>query len=471
VSGRGDDGLVELVTLVLAAMVGVVWLLVRRPRLVAVLIGASLVWWGLRVPGLVAVAAAALVVGLVWRLAWPGSFARLVSAPLRRSRRRRRYRAGWRHQVAAHRLSWAPHPKTQSAGHRSMVEELTARPVVPKLERIELGDWLDRLTVRILPGQTPTDSEAEVEGLAHAYGARDGRIRVAGPGRVTVELAYGDPLAQILAPPAAETADVGVVPVGRHEDGTVWSIRLAGSHVLVAGDTGSGKGSVTGSIIASLCPAIAAGLVEIHAVDPKGGQELLGYQPLLAELAWRSFEDMVALLESQVTAMQARAGRLAGTTRTHQPSVDEPLVVVLVDEVAALTAYAPDRKLRDRVTHALSLLLTQGRAVGFAVVAALQDPRKEVLGMRNLFPTRVALRLNDPGHADMVLGDSARDMGARCDLIADSQPGVGYVKLDGQREPRRVRAAWISDDYIRQLCARYGRSPAANTVTETVGAA
>jgi S-DNA-T family DNA segregation ATPase FtsK/SpoIIIE len=356
-------------------------------------------------------------------------------------------------------------------GQRSLVEELTARPVVPKLERAELGDWLDRLTVRMLPGQTPADWEAEAEGLAHAYGTRDGRIRVAGPGRITLELDYGDPLAQIVTLPAAETAEVGVVPVGRYEDRTVCSIRLAGSHVLVAGDTGSGKGSVTGSIIASLCPAVAAGVVEIHAVDPKGGQELLCYQPLLAELAWRSFQDMAALLEAQVAAMRARAGRLAGTTRTHQPSVDEPVVVVLVDEVAALTAYAPDRKLRDRVTHTLSLLLTQGRAVGFAVVAALQDPRKEVLGMRNLFPTRVALRLNDPGHADMVLGDSARDMGARCDLIADSQPGVGYVKVDGQREPRRVRAPWISDDHIHQFCGRYGRPPAANTVTETVGAA
>ena len=61
--------------------------------------------------------------------------------------------------------------------------------------------------------------------------------------------------------------------------------------------------------------------------------------------------------------------------------------MVLVDEVAFLTAYQPDRKLRERIMNALATLTTQGRAVGDCVVAALQDPRKEVLTIRNLFPT------------------------------------------------------------------------------------
>jgi hypothetical protein len=43
--------------------------------------------------------------------------------------------------------------------------------------------------------------------------------------------------------------------------------------------------------------------------------------------------------------------------------------VVLVDEVAFLTAYQPDRKLRERVMAALATLTTHGRAVGYSVVA------------------------------------------------------------------------------------------------------
>jgi hypothetical protein len=35
------------------------------------------------------------------------------------------------------------------------------------------------------------------------------------------------------------------------------------------------------------------------------------------------------------------------------------------------TAYQHERKLRERVMNALATLITQGRAVGYAVVAAL----------------------------------------------------------------------------------------------------
>jgi DNA segregation ATPase FtsK/SpoIIIE, S-DNA-T family len=92
------------------------------------------------------------------------------------------------------------------------------------------------------------------------------------------------------------------------------------------------------------------------------------------------------MLEAAVADMQARAAMFAGHQRDHTPTRQHPFVVVLVDEVAFLTAYQPDRKLRERVMNALATLTTQGRAVGYCVVAALQDPRKEVLTIRNLFP-------------------------------------------------------------------------------------
>src|SRR5690606_33682821 len=104
------------------------------------------------------------------------------------------------------------------------------------------------------------------------------------------------------------------------------------------------------------------------------------------------------------------------------------VLVVVVDELATLTAYA-DRKVKDRVKNALGLVLSQGRAVGVHVIAALQDPRKEVLPFRDLFPARVALRLVEDSHVDMVLGEGARDRGALADRIPVELPGVGYVVL------------------------------------------
>ena len=128
--------------------------------------------------------------------------------------------------------------------------------------------------------------------------------------------------------------------------------------------------------------------------------------------------------------------------------------MVLVDEVAFLTAYQPDRKLRERIMNALATLTTQGRAVGYAVVAALQDPRKDVLTIRNLFPDRIAMRLDEPEQVDMVLGDGARDRGAACELISTDPAtgaGVAFVRLEADPDPVRVRAGWVTDADIRAM--------------------
>ncbi|MGA8211875.1 MAG: hypothetical protein WB441_12500 [Nocardioidaceae bacterium] len=137
-------------------------------------------------------------------------------------------------------------------------------------------------------------------------------------------------------------------------------------------------------------------------------------------------------------------------------------MLVVVDEIASLTAYVVDRDAKRRIAVALSLLLSQGRAVGVSVIGAIQDPRKEVLSMRDLFPTRIALRLTEPEQVGLVLGQGARDRGARCDQIPKALPGVGYVGLDGIAEPVRVRFAHVTDDHIATLAHTYAPRPRVN---------
>ena len=188
-----DQVFVEIMAMVVAAVVMAVLFVCRRPKLLVLLVASTAVWWALRVPGLV-VSAIALAAALgVWRLVAPRSFRRLVSGPAGRARRRRRYRRMWPALTAAHRLSWAPHPKTEAGRQVSTWDLLGQKPVTPKLERVDIGAWVDRLRVRMLPGQIPADWEEAAEGIAHALGARDGRIRVAGPGRITIELAHSRP--------------------------------------------------------------------------------------------------------------------------------------------------------------------------------------------------------------------------------------------------------------------------------------
>ncbi|MEV0327450.1 FtsK/SpoIIIE domain-containing protein [Micromonospora echinospora] len=330
---------------------------------------------------------------------------------------------------------------------------------VPRLLRVRCDRYGDELTVRMLPGQIPDDWAQAAERLAYAFRLRDGHARsTSRPDRLVIRFLRRDPLAATVDPlPVPDVPDLGGLALGVREDGLPYLLRLAGTHVLVAGATNAGKGSVLWSLIRSLAGGIRSGLVEVWAFDPKGGMELAAGAPLFARFVYDDPDGMAGVLEEAVKRMRLRATRLRGVARQHVPTVEEPLLVLVIDELAALTAYLTDRKVRDRIKEALGLLLSQGRAVGVHVVAALQDPRKDVLPFRDLFPTRIGLRLTEAEQVDMVLGDGARDRGALCDRIPESLPGVGYVALVGVREPARVRFSYLTDDDIRQLGRDYQR--------------
>ena len=69
---------------------------------------------------------------------------------------------------------------------------------------------------------------------------------------------------------------------------------------------------------------------------------------------------MVELLEDAVAEMHDRAAQFGGITRTFTPSIEFPFLVVLIDELAFLTAYQPDRDLRKRAEAAIATLTSSG---------------------------------------------------------------------------------------------------------------
>ena len=282
------------------------------------------------------------------------------------------------------------------------------------------------------------------------------RVRTARSGAVVLEFVRRDALALIVpALPVPDRPDLKALPVGRREDGLPWLVKLHGTHVLVAGATGAGKASLLWGLIRAMFPLMQAGLVRVLAADPKLME--LAYGRVIFDLYGSYAADPVAIAACSTrpspTCRPGRPGSPVGSATTPR-RVEDPFTVVLVDEVAFLTAYQPDRKLKDRIMAALATLTTQGRAVGYCVVAALQDPRKDVLTIRNLFPDRIAMRLDEPEQVDMVLGDGARDRGATCELISPDPAtgaGVAFVRLEADPDPVRVRAGWVTDADIRAL--------------------
>ena len=407
-------------------------------------------WWGRqlfgacrRYPGYVVVVAAAgwlllplapmrvlvgVVVAVVALRAWarlaPVGFHQIVVGPGVRRYRCWSMRRRWPEFAAACGLSIQPEPRRWPGRH----SDVLGTPAIPKLVRVTAEGPRVRLRVRPLVGQTFDDIERAAERLRTAVGASRVRTDPLGPNEAVLTLTMGDALAAPFTashPTKTEPLLASRVAMGRVEDGSTWMLPL-GPHTLVAGCSGAGKGSVFWSFAFALAPAVRAGLVRLHGVDLKGGMEILMGAGLFTKRATNAAEAVV-LLEA----------------------------LVMIDELAALTAYCPERDLQRRAEMTVNLLCSQGRAPGFVVFACLQDPRKEVIPSRGLFTQMVGLRLKDISETAMVLGETAVTSGALCHRITPATPGMGYVVPEDGGFPIRVRTGYVSDHAIQSVAAEF----------------
>ncbi|HEX5408060.1 MAG TPA: FtsK/SpoIIIE domain-containing protein [Pseudonocardiaceae bacterium] len=321
---------------------------------------------------------------------------------------------------------------------------------LPVVLGVKSGPSWDEVRVRLVPGQKPEDYDEAARALASARKVARCQVRELKPHVVSIDFQRRNLLADAVTclPIGDGEVDVRRVWSGRTEYGQDWHVTLTGSHTLVAGSTGAGKNSVMWCPLVSIAPAIRDGLVRVSGIDPKG-MELAYGRRIFTRYAVTG-ADALGVLDDLVAAMDARKAEFAGRVRSVPISTEHPLEILEFDEIGALTKYT-DRKTREAITERVALLTTQGRALGFTVRGYVQEPTKDTVPVRDLFPRRICLRVAAKSHVAMVLGDGAYERGAWANRIGESEAGVGYVFGEGVREPLRVRAGWVPDETIKQL--------------------
>jgi S-DNA-T family DNA segregation ATPase FtsK/SpoIIIE len=334
------------------------------------------------------------------------------------------------------------------------------RPVraqhLPRVLGVRSGASWDEVRVRLVPGQKPEDFDAAARALASARGVARCQIRELSPNVVSIDFQRRNLLADPvtcrdlteLAGIQGGALDLRRVWAGRTEYGQDWHVPLAGGHTLVAGASGAGKNSVMWCPLVSIAPAIRDGWVRVSGIDPKGME--LAYGRGIFHRYAVTGHDALAVLDELIEAMAARKAEFAGRVRVVPISPEHPLELLEFDEIGALTKYT-DRKTREAITERVALLTTQGRALGFTVRGYVQEPTKDTVPVRDLFPRRICLRVSAKSHVGMVLGDQAYERGAWANRITEAEAGVGYVFGEGLREPLRIRASWVPDDAIKHL--------------------
>lgn len=387
---------------------------------------------------------------VVWRLRSSATFGRYVATPARRARWLLWALTSWPRVAKACGLSTSERvARTDSQG------KITTKTVWthPRLLGLSISDHCLHMTVRTRTGQTVDDLESAVPAIRDAVGAHSARCTVVAPGTVRMELVMRQQLSAIETARRPTGTEATAVKIGRRENGSTWILRVAGLHTLTVGCSGAGKGSIFWGIAGGLGPAIKTGIVRLFAVDLKYGIEVSVGSPLFSKVATNEAE-AASLLTKLEELLDSRGRSMAGRARSHTPSTAEPLVVLLIDELAGLTAYMTDAALKKQVAASLSRILTKGRAIGIVVAAFMQDPRKEILPTRGLFTQTIALRLRSRDEVAMVLGDGLADA-APAHRINPNEPGNGYVIAE-DGSTMRVRADYWPDSLIRSVADEYG---------------
>ena len=242
------------------------------------------------------------------------------------------------------------------------------------------------------------------------------------------------------------------VKVGLTESGADWLLPLmGGAHVLIAGTTGAGKGSVLWNMLRQLAPMIADGRVRLWCIDPKRGMEFSIIKTVCARFAVEE-DEQLALLREFKTVMDAKGSRLAAAGLRKIPTpitTAMPVDLLLIDELANVSK---EKGVEELIKEVLQL----GRASGATVIGAMQDPKVAEFKHRASFTFGVALRLREARQTNMVLGDGARANGALADCIPSSLPGVGYVVTGESEASDRVRCAYVSDPETEKIAEMMG---------------
>ncbi|MEU2356553.1 FtsK/SpoIIIE domain-containing protein [Streptomyces misionensis] len=303
------------------------------------------------------------------------------------------------------------------------------RPVAPRISfpratRMGLTVW-----VRLHAGQTPATFLKAADAFVHAWKVHAVRVTSPEPGLVLMTATATDPLQR----PGLATAPTELLSalIGALESGGAWvmNLRLV-PHWLIAGATRSGKSTLLARLITQLAPQPVA----LVGIDCKGGMELGLFADRLSALATHRRE-AVAVLSALAADMQDRmnACRSARVRSIWElPDKVRPVpVVVIVDEIAELYLSDGTRESKAEAEQCSTLLLRLaqlGAALGLHLVVAGQrvgsDLGPGVTALRAQLGGRICHRVNDPGTAEMTLGDLNKEAAAVAQSITAEERGV-----------------------------------------------
>jgi S-DNA-T family DNA segregation ATPase FtsK/SpoIIIE len=245
------------------------------------------------------------------------------------------------------------------------------------------------------------------------------------------------------------------VHLGRDEYGEHVHVNLAERNMLLGGEPGAGKSSGLNLIVAHGALSYDCKLILVD-----GKQVELGlWRACADEFIGPSLKDAIEAFEHFQGTMNDRYNKLLATGRRKITREDgEPIYLIPIDEYAYFSATVGSKPDREKFAGLARDLVARGRAAGVIIVLATQRPSHQVIdpSMRDLFSYRWAFRCTTDSSSDVVLGQGWAAEGYTAADIDPLARGVGWL-LSETGVPRRIKAAYLTDNDIKYLAAYAAR--------------
>ena len=344
-------------------------------------------------------------------------------------------------------------------GNADIIEKtLESFGITANIVEVNLGPAVTQYAIQVALGTKLSKITALERDLALALSAPTGAIRIEAPipGRnlVGIELPNKSPefvpLKRIM-----ESDEMNfiksklVVSLGLDVSGKPVVADIGKMpHILIAGQTGSGKSVAVNAFLASILFRASPSEVKFIMVDPKR-VELTGYNdiPHLLSPVIVETDKVLSALRWLTREMDRRYELFAKAGARNIDSYNEmsgfqalPYIILLIDELADVMLLSPVE-----VEDAITRIAQMSRAVGIHMVLATQRPSVNVITglIKANIPTRIAFAVSSQIDSRVILDtQGAEKLLGKGDML--------YLPPD-QAKPARIQGAFVNDEEIKKL--------------------
>lgn len=344
-------------------------------------------------------------------------------------------------------------------GNAEIIEKtLESFGVIAKVVEVNLGPTVTQYALEVALGTKLSKVTNLERDLALALAAPTGTIRIEAPipGRslVGIELpnraAEVVPLKKILtSKPMKDNDSRLVVSLGLDVSGNPVVANLGKMpHVLIAGQTGSGKSVALNTFLTTMLFRATPSEVKLILVDPKR-VELTGYNgiPHLLSPVIVDPEKVISALRWIMSEMDRRYKLFSEAGARNIEAFNEmsgfqalPYIILVIDELADVMLYN-----MAEVEDAITRIAQMSRATGIHMVLATQRPSTDVITglIKANIPSRIAFAVASQIDSRVILDSpGAEKLLGKGDML--------YLPPE-QAKPTRIQGAYISDKDINTL--------------------